>query len=540
MLGCQDLDPPIDVDAGDDSIEVSETASALTGPLTATDWYDYFVQDTCRDANGVAISGDPYACAVHSNLLPNERVRSSFKYSDASRSFALHALPKRSPRGNVSLVVFDSGNNASGKGMFDLDDPHCKVPGSLCYHSGDVDIVDIYESRWNTSWANVVSIIGTAHIGTGGYIGFGTTGLSGEGAWPDGWLLGTHTSPEPTTQIGLNVYRDENRNTGTYLTASVWDKAICTVPLGTVPGVCSGMGYNQWLRADRVYMGDGKTFSDVVISMHTVDFDSLNACAGHLEMFLFSREYGLMSHQTWRRIGCDPSPSANIGCSDSEPSMVISPFTYYFGSTPITLERKACARMISNGAEYSFDPRALPAPSEPTPYPNARVVDEAGYGNVLLNPQLSWPDTAAGGWSVDNATASEVIAGPAQVARFNDAVRVSCVGDCVDSSIYQDLDLDYRAPSLKGATVSFGARVARTGATNGSGRIYLLQFRADGSLIKTKYVAFTASRAWPDPVGTIAATQDTIASDARFLRYQVNLFTPVVPYVLDDLFLLRN
>ncbi len=505
----------------------------------AIDWHDYLVQDTCR-SGGVPVSGDPYSCPEHSDLQPGERVHASFKYASSARDMLIHSLPRASPHGKTAFVWFDSGNNANGKGTFDLDDPHCKVPSTLCETSGDVDIVDLDEAHWDGPWFNIVSAMATANLQTGGYLAFTTSAPdSTAGSWPDAWLFGVNGTAD-SSAIGLSVYRDSAGHIDTYSRAQMWNRNICSTPLGQVPPTCTALGYNQWLVANSVYMGENKTFQRVIISMHTVDHDTLASCVGHLELYLHSREYGLMSHQTWRAVGCDSNPSANIGCSDNEKSMVVSPMSYYFGTTSIQLQRKACLRTVTNGPEYVYDPRALSQPSRVQPYPNALVVDDVGYGNILMNPHFSWTDTGIAGWSAYDALTEKVVTGAGDVARYNDAAEVWCNGDCAGSSIYQDVDLDGRAPSLKGNTVDFGARVAHSSGTPaGGGSLYLWQYHSDWTANGQTSVAFTASDSWPSPTGTFVTGTAVIKSDTRFIRYQVYVNNAATRYVVDDTFVTR-
>jgi len=511
---------------------------ATFGPA---DWQDYLIQDTCR-CSGEPVSGDPIACPDHSDLEPGELVHASFKYADASRTWALHSLPRAAPSGVTGFVLFDSGNGVDGKGMFDLDDPHCRVPGSLCYQGGDVDIVDLVEARTDSAWTNVVSAFGTAHLGTGGYIGFTSAGLDGSsGTWPDGWLFGTATGPLAPIPISLYAVTDASGTLAHYVTASHWDKAICSAPLGAPPPPCTALGFNQWLFVDQMYMGLGKTLSQVLVSVHSAGYAALNDCSGHLELYLHSREYGLMSHQTWRRIGCETGPPANIGCTEGEQAMIHSPFGYSVEGTLITLERRACTRAIFNDEEYVFDPRALSQPSMPVPYPSAPVVDAVGYGNLLLNGQFGWRDASVAGWQTRNVAASEVETDLAAAAPYNDAAVVSCTGDCAGASLHQVLDLALRAPSVVGATVDFGARIARLPVSApGTGVVHLIQLRADLSMVHLDTVRFDARRAWPDPEGDFVTGTAAISAETRYLLFELVPETPSAQYVIDDVFVTRR
>lgn len=517
---------------------VEATVPTALDDFTVADFDDYLIQDTCRQ-DGQPVPGDPLDCACHSDLVPGERVHASFSYATAAADFALTSIPRTAPHGQTAYVAFDSGNGVSGKGMFDIDDPHCKVPGSLCAHDGDVDIIDLVEATWDSSWYGLVSILGTAHIGTGGYLGFTTQAFGGQTAdWPDGWLLGGYDGTFPTQPLELDVYADDQGTVVSHTSSAAFDKVTCSQGLGTIGGPCTSAGLNRWLLVDRMYMGGGKSFDQVLVSLHSTSVAGLDSCT-HLELFLHSREYGLMSHQTWRKEGCDPGPNGLIGCSDSELAMVAEPLVLFDGGQSVRLERKACTRAIHNGPLYSFDPRSWPAPSQPVPYPDAPVVEEAGDGNVLLNPQLAWPDMTAAGWTAFDAILGEVESGVTDAARRNDAATLRCDGDCLGSSMYQDLDLSTRAPGLIGEEVDFGARVAQLSGVGSSGSVYLWQYRADRSANGETHVRFTTEGTWPDPSGTFVEGRATIDSDTRFVRMQVYIDDPAVSYALDDLFLIR-
>ena len=537
--GRSDIGRMVDVGTSDASLPDAGSSPVDIRALSVADWHDYLVQDTCR-AGGRAVSGDPLRCAEHSDLRPDERVHFSFKYSDSARNFAIASLPRRGPAGDTAMVLFDAGGNHSGRGLFDLDDPHCKVPGSLCFHTGDVDIVDLVEAHVDSSWDNVVSAMGTAHIGTGGYLGFGTSALGASGFdWPDGWLFGV-AGDAPTSPIDIDVVVDATGGVRTYPEALVWDKAICSAALGGSAPSCSALGYNQWLLVERMYVGAGKTFENVIVSVHSSSPTDIQSCAGHMELYLHSREYGLMSHQTWKHTSC-PGDAANIGCIESEAAMVRSPMTYHIAGQPLQMRRTACTRAISNGAEYVFDPRALSQPSEPVPYPSAPVVDAVGYGNVLLNGQFAWPDTVHAGWSTFAATASERSMTASDPAPHNDAVEVRCSAGCSGSSIYQDVELPQRAPSLIGEAVAFGARVAvATASPPGTGSVVVFALSSGGTVLDTLSSTFTADQTWPSATGTFVNATGRLPPGTATIRFQLYVDNPAATYIVDDLFVVRD
>lgn len=536
------------VESNDDGDRGASSAS-VSSKLTADEWLDYLIQDTCR-VNGVAVSGDPRTCGEHSNLQPGELVHSKFRYlTGSNHTVVQHSLPRNSPHGVSGFVVFDWGQGTGGMGTFDFEDPHCVVPNTLCFDGQRaVDIVDLVESKWDNPWYNVVSISGTAHGGTGGYLGWTTATLgSSASSWPDGWLLGVSADNIGTTSLGLTVYRDALGDTVDYTSSYVWNKALCQAGLGAMPSTCSSIQDNQWLKVGHMYMGEGKTFDDLMVSMHSGTYDAMNSCASHLELYVHSKEYGIISHQIWKKVGCavlgagwpnEPEP----GCqTDSASGMVVSPMTYYADGAPLVLERYTCGANVADGPEYVFDPRSLSQPSTPQPYPTAAVVDDVGYGNLLMNGQFAWSDKALAGWGRINVSASEVETGAAAVAKYNDAASVSCgTLDCSGSSIFQDIDLSVRSPGVPGHSVDYGARVSRSGTLDGNGDVYLWQYRADGASNGVDHVSFVTDSAWPDPGGQFVSSTAFIKSDTRSVRYQVYVWSSAAEYVLDDAYLTRS
>jgi len=552
----------------------------LAAPSEEVDWHDYLIQDTCRDSlDGDPIEGDPHDidnCPYFSNLKPGERVLSGFKYADELRLYGIWSLPRSSPNGEVGFVHFDSAAEENGgKGLFDLDDPHCKIAGTLCQHSldkdantkndTDTDIVDIVEATWNGPWNNVVSVVATAHRGTKGYLGFNTNNLlNTAGASPDGWLLGLTGGAEGVSRpAGIMVYPDGENAPRLYSSAEGWNKANCALPLGQTPSVCNHIGYNQWLKVDSLYMGESKTFKNAMISMHTFSYQQLtSSCDKHLELFIHSKEYGLMSHQVWRAkaLSCnslDPMkyPITNIGCQPTNGTMIHNPMDLTIDGQEITMERFNCVsavKTVSPEETYEFDPRSFSQPSRPNVYPNARVVDQAGYGNLLLDGNFSWENLPhLGAWTLNNAIHNIRMQNTNQPAPLNKALELHCYVLCENSSIYQDVNIAIRSPGTINKNVDFGVRVASlVDDSEATGTVYLFQLDenrvlledADGApILDSKSFTIGASETkWPNPKGLFIESSTKIDPRTSIIRFQIFIDKQYHAYMIDDAFVTRR
>ncbi len=566
---------------------------------TAEEWHDYLIQDTCRDSLGNPIEGDPYnkdECPNSSNLKPGERVFGGFKFSNQGRVYGIWSLPRLSPNGEVGFVLFDSASEVRipktgefvkfEKGMFDLDDPHCKVQGSECEQDGDVDIVDLVEAYWDSSSSNIVSVIGTAHGGSSGYIGFTSTSTTGAPELSaDGWLLGLSDPLEgeirQTNDAAIWVYADEMSILQPYQIANGLEKDVCGPPLGQTSEACR-TGYNLWLKISDLYMGENKTFRDVMLSIHTFSYEELTQQCKHLELFLHSKEYGLMSHQVWKVPGCYQrhtipavgdqdeikSDVTNIGCEeihndgDIQKNMIHSPMAIRVDGKDVVLERVNCARAIHTALDYAyhFDPRSFSQPSKPDPsvsYSNTKVVDEAGYGNVLLDGNFSRDNTGTA-WTFVNALHVVRTQNIVEPAPLNQALELHCYFkvkpsddiSCENSSVYQDVNISLRAPGMIGKEVDFGVRVAqlvdRPLGDEAKGTVYLYQLDQNGALIpgadiaQESFVIEAIETNWPNPVGKFVESRTKIDSRTSTIRFQVFIDEKYHAYMIDDAFVTRR
>ncbi|HYU14385.1 MAG TPA: hypothetical protein VEK82_17550 [Stellaceae bacterium] len=211
---------------------------------------------------------------------------------------------------------------------------------------------------------------------------------------------------------------------------------------------------------------------DTVISYHGFKSSFNYLFNGHLEVFYFTREYGITRWEVWTPIQQHPLPTTEC---------IVPPSVQYRGVTFIV---QACH-------DWSRVNQPLPSVAEiPVwPIPNLNVLQKPHFDGDITTAWTAAGTSPAGNplyWTAANSTASRDKAfAPAGVrylvTNCGAGSDLQCNG--FNEGLYQDIPASRLAPS---ATYGFGVSVrTETGQGSGTIGVALQQIDAGGNVIST-------------------------------------------------------
>jgi hypothetical protein len=453
-------------------------------PLSYAQAMDFLVQKVCVDAGGHALPIDPYDCTA-GDTLRSLRAGEPLPYHKHDQPDASHpeglqrhdSYPLRDIEGHeVVANPFDYGPS------FD----HYKPWG---------DGYDIYLVR--DGWASA------SKTQDGG--GFSTT-FYGSGCTPyNGWVFFDLASLRPSGIVDGSAYVP--------ITGRYWEHNGEPSP-GACPSSYSKDTLTTWEWIKEFPFGGigGNPIKtlDAIRVVHGLQQTAAFAAQGHLEVFYFTKLYGITRWEVWVADQGIDSPDSALQKSIARAAQVCggSPHVVYQGQN---FTRTACRDWSA------VTPARAPEPPTPWPIPDMNLLLNFHFGSDLEN--WIWTGSSADGSQINPALKNSLAPRDASfVQRNGKGVRylaVNCSGPCApDEYLYQDVPVSSLTSS---GMYTFGV-VARSEGSPGTLQIELQQIDGGGNALDTK--AFDAA---VDPRNQRFSGDDSVLLSSGFFSTTTSL-----------------
>jgi hypothetical protein len=262
---------------------VAATGAALSASGASaqnSELFDYLVQDVCVDAQDRIVQGDPASCSRHRNLKLGERtpfLMTDWGTDENQSFFAWTSFPVRAEDGQIRVMVSRNSNNGR---------PHTpNFSFSFNQNNSGYDLIDLtysgYASIIRTSDANCLDQLFSSRRRS-------PSALRSPASRAGGWILFPNT-----------------RSPSSYAATTSIINRTARTPIGGKPGCTQGdsLGATFW-NNPRYYRYEGNENGQRknLLTIRTDHFASrdLSSQNNALEMFLFTKEYGLTRWEAWQ------------------------------------------------------------------------------------------------------------------------------------------------------------------------------------------------------------------------------------------------